>query len=239
MMRKIEPTKRMDIVLKRVEEAAADRLGDEARRVVFPIALLLVLDEHNGGDATARELVKRCWLLDGESGDAIDFYYLGWAGQPGPNKSAIRFDIGEFHACRRVLTTVGMAQFGGNADLIVLDVEATPDECVLRFDAAMRMDLSVAIKKKQIDTLGSVLQALISAAKAVESSPGIASPTRAISDRLGVSSGWTAMLDKALSTFGSWIGADRLQAFATGSIGPRVAGASLAQALAAEEERSR
>lgn len=44
----------------------------------LPVGLCLVLDEKNGGDATAQELVKRLALLDEESGNIVDFYYLGW-----------------------------------------------------------------------------------------------------------------------------------------------------------------
>ena len=97
-----------------------ERLADESDNTEFavPVALFLVIDEENGGNAIAREVVNRFNLLDRESKDAIDFFFLGWGKDP---TGKLRFNLNAFMQCRDSLQKIGVKKFGGIADLFVLD----------------------------------------------------------------------------------------------------------------------
>src|SRR4051794_7914201 len=94
---------------------------DQHHHFVMPCGLLLVIDKDNGGDITAEELVKRFHLLDQESRDIIDFYFLGWKWVGSWRREGIRFDLAAFESCRKTLRDAGVDHFGGNADLILVD----------------------------------------------------------------------------------------------------------------------
>src|SRR5436305_508353 len=67
----------------------------------MPIALLLVIDEENGGDSTGKELARRFNLLDRESKSFIDFYFLGWDLRDENDRSrGIAFNLDNYVACR-------------------------------------------------------------------------------------------------------------------------------------------
>jgi hypothetical protein len=53
-------------------------MGAGVKSFVMQVGLFLLIDEENGGDATARELCKRFHLLNSESQNVIDFYFLLW-----------------------------------------------------------------------------------------------------------------------------------------------------------------
>jgi hypothetical protein len=105
------------------------------KRFSFPIGLFFVIDEANGGDATAVELERRFHLLDTESKNFIDFYYLGW-------NNLGEFELSAFEDFRNFLKKQGITEFGGNVNLILIDLEVDYDQANLRFDRAIRIDLS-------------------------------------------------------------------------------------------------
>src|SRR5580692_55389 len=109
---------------------------------VMPVGLVLVIDKQNGGDVTAQELVDRFGVVDMESRNLIDFYFLGWhrtqaeehdrAAEGGDNHQLgksdqnaqvrsragdagppITFDLGSFEKFRTTLREAGVGQFGG------------------------------------------------------------------------------------------------------------------------------
>src|SRR5712692_5387445 len=47
-------------------------------RFLMPVGLFPVIDKDNGGDTAAEELIRRFKLLDFESKNIVDFYFLGW-----------------------------------------------------------------------------------------------------------------------------------------------------------------
>jgi hypothetical protein len=186
-----------------------------------PLGLLLVIDETHGGDSTAQELVKRFHLIDKESGNIIDFYYLGWTEVNG----SLVFDLNLFEAWRDELKRAGVRRFGGNADLLLVDVEVTPQEYYLHFEGAVSIDLSKRVKVGDFPTLGEFFQALISAAEEVRNSRRRTRtrPVFRISDELGVLFGKESIIDFVLNKFGSFIGAKRLSTIAVRNLGPKVA----------------
>lgn len=154
------------------------------RRVVLPVGLLLVVDEENGGDATAQELVKRFNLLHVESQNAIDFYFLGWEWRWEGNRSkGIQFNPEYLRLCRDALRTAGVKTSGGNAELILVDAvfEGTlgpygedrsqgifyPSGIALNFKEAIYVNMSKSRDEKEIPSVGDFLQSIIQAAKDV------------------------------------------------------------------------
>jgi len=111
------------------------------RNFVLPVGLCSVIDKENGGDTTAEELVGRFNLLDFESRNVIDFYFLGWSKSPEPSKD-IRFDLTAFEDFQLRLRDFGIPIFGGNADLILVDAEYSAEKVTLNFPEAIRIDLS-------------------------------------------------------------------------------------------------
>src|SRR4029077_8988140 len=104
-------------------DVAVPELKDRPRRrLVLPIGLFLVVDEINGGDVTAQELVKRFNLLHIDSENAIDFYFLGWQwNQRGDRSQGINFSPKSLQACRKALNLAGVKTSGSNAELILVD----------------------------------------------------------------------------------------------------------------------
>ena len=195
-------------------------------RLVLPVGIFLLIDKEHGGDATAEELAARFRLLDFESRNVIDFYFLGWhAASQSDSNHGVRFDIEAFAACRTALREAGVANFGGNADLLLVDAVYDEKAVSLDFSRACRIDLSLAVAQESVVRLGSFLQSVIEAAEMVARMPeqtthqGV---VYAISDRLGLAIARESMLDYVLATWGTIIGAKRLAAISVRNLGPSV-----------------
>ncbi len=201
-------------------------VGTGVKNFVMPVGLLLAIDEENGGDATARELCKRFHLLDSESQDVIDFYFLGWQWvKPWDRRAGIRFDLASFESCRRSLKAAGVDRFGGNADLILVDAHFGVRGSSLNFKKAIHVNLSSSAAGGEIPPLGEFLQSIIEAAARVRESGDDLQDVGAVfsmSDRLGLATARKSILDYILKKWGEVIGAKRLQALAVRNIGPKV-----------------
>jgi hypothetical protein len=198
----------------------------EEKRFIMPVGLLLVIDEENGGDVTARELIKRFNILDAESQNIIDFYFLGWEWAEYWNRSkGIRFNLNSFQSCRQTFKNAGIDRFGGNADLILVDAHFTLRGISLNFKKAIHVNLSASVADKEIPSVGEFLQSVIEAAEKVReaASSDIAEDiVFSISDRLGLATARKSIMDFFLSKWGEVIGARKLQAVAVRNLGPRV-----------------
>jgi hypothetical protein len=210
-----------------MEELAAE-LGHS--NFIMPVGLFLVVDAENGGDPTAQEVVRRFNLLDLESRNVIDFYFLGW------NKDysrGIRFDIRDFLQCRSFLGSRGVRQFGGNADLILVDAVRDPwnNRITLNFPQAIRVDLSASKENKDFPTVGGFLQSIIVVAEQIKIErmmqnedndiQGVGNPgvVFSMSNRLGLAIAKTSMLDFILEKWGKVIGAKSLKQVAMRNLG--------------------
>jgi hypothetical protein len=198
----------------------------ERKSFIMPVGLFLVIDEENGGDVTARELLKRFNLLHAESQNIIDFYFLGWEWmKPWDRSKGIRFNLDSFQSCRDSLKAVGVDKFGGNADLILVDAHFTLRGISLNFEKAIYVNLSSSAAEKEIPPIGEFLQSIIQAAERVRESaieiPG-EGVVFSISDKLGLATAKKSFLDFIYKKLGDIIGAKKLQAVAVRSIGPRV-----------------
>ena len=206
--------------------------GEWGSPLVLPIGLLLVVDEENGGSKTAQELVKRIFLLHAESKNVIDFYYLGWSFdesiRKGRSARGMRFSLREFQRFRAALTRKGIRDFGGNADLILVDAEKTKRDFVLHFERAIRIDLAAAIESARLPSVGAFTQGLIRAAEEIRAEGTGENPVWRISDKLGLASARQSMLETLFEKWGKWIGAGRLQALAVRKLGPPIRGIELA-----------
>ena len=197
---------------------------------VMPVGLVLVIDKHNGGDVTAQELVNRFGVVDMESRNLVDFYFLGWRRTTDEEKDrgdeggAITFDLGSFEKFRTALREAGVGQFGGNADLILVDAHHAPGDVSLNFAQAIRIDLSLSRAENDFPTLGGFLQALIEAAGQVRHDKALQGGglVFAISDQLGLAIAKRSLLDTFLEKFGKVFGAKRMAAVAVRKLGPVV-----------------
>ena len=160
-------------------------------------------DSEHGGDLTAQELVKRFRLLDEESSNVVDFYFLGWQQTDEPGESQrLKFDLEAFEQFRTSLRQNGVGNFGGNADLILLDAWYKDRRVALDFSKVMYLNLSQAAKSNAIDTLGAFLQELIEVGGKfrAEKTNNSSSATFWISDRLGLAvakrSAWAFIVEK-------------------------------------------
>jgi len=217
--------------------------GNTRRHFVMPLGLLLVIDEANGGDITARELAKRFHLLHEESGNIIDFYFLGWEWTvPGNRSKGIRFNLDSFKSCRIALRRLGIKSFGGNADLILVDAHhwfqpsvpgaskaapkgVGPSGITLDFREAIHVNLSSQKEEKEIPPVGEFLQSIIRAAEEVRASVAgddEAGVVFSISDTLGLATAKKSVLDFIYEKWGSIIGARRLAALTVRNLGPMV-----------------
>jgi hypothetical protein len=210
------------------------------RRLIVPVGLLLVVDEENGGDTTAQELVKRFNLLHVESQNAIDFYFLGWEWKLyGDRSKGIRFNPESLHSCRKALKSVGIRTSGSNAELILVDAvfEETlgsydedgtrsiryPSSIELNFKEAMYVNLSKSKDDKNIPSVGDFLQSIITAAEDVrEASENSKGCVFSISDKLGLATAQESFLDYIFDKWGKIIGAKKLSAVTVRDIGPVV-----------------
>jgi len=208
----------------------SDLLQEQDRSsLIVPVGLFLVISAEHGGDATAQELVKRMFILDRESKSTINFYYLGWNIDQRwidrADPEGLHFDLDGFSACRDILKRADVRDFGGNADLILVDVECVATKINLRFDAAIRVDLNSLIKSSDSQSLGGFLQALIKASEDLLSEHKGSygeRPTWEISERLGLAVSWQSFLDRILDKLGGFFGAKTLQHLAVRAIGPSI-----------------
>jgi hypothetical protein len=209
----------------------ADPHGGGRSHFVMPIALLLVIDQANGGDETAQELVARFHLLHAESRSIIDFYFMGWYWvDVQDRKKGIHFDLPSFQICRDTLKHLGIKTFGGNADMILVDAHCrfTPgagpniNDVTLDFSEAIHINLSSRRQLGDLPPLGEFLQAVVEAAEAVRADPVIRDHgiVFGLSDRLGVATAKQSLLTFVLDKFGAIIGARKLEALSTRNIGP-------------------
>jgi hypothetical protein len=136
-----------------------------------------------------------CHLLHQESGNAIDFYLMGWDWVLRADRSrGIQFDLGAFNDCRRVLQRAGVRKFGGNADLILVDAHYNGDRSgdigrvSLDFTEAVRINLASRRADAAIPPVGELLQMIIEAADEVRGSSDELQLRHvfAISDKLGL-----------------------------------------------------
>lgn len=204
---------------------------------VMPIGIFLVLDKDNGGDVTADELVRRFHLLHAESDKAIDFYFLGWQWcDDGDRTKGIRFELESFHKCRRALKEIGVATFGGSADLILVDVryryhtaktnrEGQPapygySEQEFNFPEAVQINLASSREQKKLPPVGEFLQSIIAVAEDLRQSDTSSNPVFTISDKLGIVTAKRSFLDYILKKWGSIIGAETLELLAVRKLAP-------------------
>jgi hypothetical protein len=202
----------------RVSTLALERLEAE---FAFAVAFFFVIDERNGADDTAKELVRRFALLDSESGNVLDFYFLGWRQSADPSKG-LEFDLAAFEGFRDAFRRNGIKEFGGNADLILCDAWYRKPRVFLDFTCSLHINLSDAVKKGKIDKLGSFLETLIDATNDLRSVKSGDSITFRISDKLGLAVARQSILEFLLEKWGKLIGAKKLEILATRNIGPRV-----------------
>jgi hypothetical protein len=200
------------------------------RTFCMPIGLFLVLDEANGGDKTAQELLRRFEMLSKESEEAIDFFFLGWHRDRHAEHSTIKFNVDGFLESKKMLAQLGIKAFGGNCDLILVNAQCTIPasdptldtqngfEVILRFDQAIHINLAQEIADKNLPSLGEFLSMLVVQAKDVADDRFL-DPTGEISDRLGVVFAKRAILDFIWEKLGKVIGAKSLSTIATRGIG--------------------
>jgi hypothetical protein len=197
-------------------------LASESQLETFrlPVGLFLVLDQARGGNATAEELVRRFDLLDFESKSFVDFYFLGWIRQD--KEPGLRFSWPRFQEFRTALQAIGVKEFGGNADLILLDAVWTQGRVRLDLRNAIRLDLAAAVDTGLAPHLGAFLQAVIDTARGAKADRG-ASSVFELSDRLGLAVAKQSLLDWFLDRLGRPFGGKKLSALAIRNLGDEVA----------------
>lgn len=190
------------------------------------------------GGITGNELIRRFHLLDLESKNAIDFYFLGWRWRNEIDHSkGIRFDLHSFEECRNALRDIGVkTPFGGSADLILVDLryryrngprdaDGLPayygyTELDLNFPEAIQINLATSRDKGEIPPLGDFLQSIIEVAESLHERGDNQSPVYSISDKLGIATAKRSFLDFILKKWGGIIGADKLAPLAVRNLGP-------------------
>jgi hypothetical protein len=206
--------------------------GEE--ELIMPIGLFMLLDKENGGDATAEEIQRRFKILNFESGNVIDFYFLGWH----PTESHlleesgnIQFSLRAFKEFRTLLRNLGIKKFGGNADLILVDAHIGKNsEPKLNFSKAIYIDLARQMAENNFPTLGGLLQSIIDAADDVRKSQKSAEKrgvVYSISDKLGIAFAKQSILQFFLNKYGKIIGAKRLAAVSIQNLAPDVTWSTL------------
>lgn len=201
--------------------------------LIVPIGLFMLLDKANGGDATAEEIQRRFQILNFESGNIIDFYFLGWF-QPevhGVKSDNIRFNLSAFMEFRTLLYNLGIKKFGGNADLILVDAQiGKKSEHKINFSQAVYIDLARQIAENNFPTLGGLLQSIIDAADEVRKSQkdmekrGV---VYSISDKLGIAFAKQSIIQYFLDKWGRVIGAKSLAALSIQNLAPDVTWSTL------------
>jgi hypothetical protein len=198
------------------------RLQEETglRELAMPVGIFLVLDRANGGDATADELVRRFKLIDAESRNIIDFFFLGWG--PSPDTSPpLSFDLNAFQSCRKALKRAGVKGFGGYADLLLFDAWLRGQRVSLDFEHALQIDLAEAVSLKRMANIGGFLEGLLQATEEIRKDANLG-PVARISDKLGLAVAGRSILGFVLDKWGKIIGANSLLPLATRRVGPQV-----------------
>jgi hypothetical protein len=209
--------------------AKLDDLYEEAGQKAIRIAvgLFLVIDQKNGGDSTSEELIRRFHMLDISSANIIDFYYLGWMDYSESfydPKQELEFCLPDFQACRITLKKdYGVTDFGGYADLILVDAEIDTTgkypRYVLHFEEAIRVDLAKSIKLGDIPSLGEFLDSLINAAEEFKNDQPNCGGAYYISDKLGLMYAKQSLLTSIFDKWGKFIGANTLKHLAVRNLG--------------------
>jgi len=203
---------------------------------VMPCGLFLVIDAANGGDITAQEIVKRFQLIHEESGKAIDFYFLGWEWvKPGVRSEGIEFNLKSFALCREALKGIGIQDFGGNADLILVDAHhrfwptnggsGISTTTTLDFRKAIHVNLSSRRAASEIPPVGEFLQTIIRVAEDVRDNPrglGRYAPVVSISDGLGLAIARRSVLEYIYAKWAGIIGAAKLDAVTIRNLGREI-----------------
>jgi hypothetical protein len=200
------------------------RLKDETglSELAVPVGIFLVLDRDNGGNDVGDELIRRFNLLDAESRDVIDFFFLGWA-RPQGDSAPLTFNLAAFQSSRDALHAAGIGDFGGYADLFLFDAWLRGDRIVLDFEKALHIDLAEAIAAKRFANIGGFLEGLVRAAHALRQDAVLPSgAVIRISDKLGLATAKQSVLDFFLDKWGKVIGATSLLPLATRRVGPSV-----------------
>jgi hypothetical protein len=206
-----------------------DDLYEEGGRDPIRIVagLFLVLDHKNGGDSTSEELIRRFRMLDLTSENIIDFYYLGWSEYSGglyDPKQELEFCLPDFQACRRTLKKdYGVSDFGGYADLILVDAERDTSgnypRYFLHFEEAIRIDLAKSIKSGDIPSLAEFLESLIKAADEFRSEQPTCGGAYYVSDKLGLMYAKQSLLTSIFDKWGKFIGANTLKHLVVRNLG--------------------
>jgi hypothetical protein len=192
------------------------------RELALPVGILLVLDRANGGDNIGEELIRRFNLIDVESRNVIDFYFLGWNSTPG-GAQPLAFNLEAFQSCRDALRRAGVRGFGGYADLLLFDAWLRGQRVSLDFEQALHIDLAEAVSSKRIANIGGFLEGLIQATQEIRKDADLgASAVVRISDKLGLATARRSMLEFVLDKWGKIIGANALLPLATVRIGPQL-----------------
>lgn len=221
--------------------SSAEALGEAKVEQYFlmPIGLLLVVDEENGGDVTAQQLIKGFHLLDRESASIIDFYFLGWDWlRPTDHSKGLRFDLRSFDSCRQVLKGNGIKLFGSTAELILVDVHfwchislfadtgihlVGGRRTMLNFSEAIHVNLSRGRDDGDIPPIAQFFHAIIQATEDVRLSAASADAiVFSVSDKLGLATAKQSFLEFVFDKWGKFIGAKTLAHLAVRNIGPQV-----------------
>jgi hypothetical protein len=190
--------------------------------LVFPVGIFLVLDRANGGNSIADELLRRFNLIDAESRDIIDFFFLGWS-RSQSDPGLLVFDLQAFQACRTALLNSGVVAFGGYADLLLFDVWLKNDRVFLDFEHAMHIDLAECVSSRRVPNVGGLLEGLLHSAEEIRSDVRHdSSVVLRISDQLGLATAKSSVLHFVLEKWGKIVGANSLLPLATRRLGPCV-----------------
>jgi len=185
-----------------------------------PVGMFLVLDRASGGNTIGDEVIRRFSLLDLESRNIIDFFFLGWGRS---KSSSLTFDLKAFQSCRDALHKAGVSGFGGYADLLLFDAWLRHERVSLDFENALHIDLAESVANKRIVSAGSFLEGLLQAAEEIRTDGSLNSRVVIrISDKLGLATAKRSILHFVLEKWGKIIGANSLVELATRRVGPVV-----------------
>ena len=190
--------------------------------LAVPVGIFLVLDRENGGNETAEELIRRFNLIDAESRDLIDFFFMGWR-RSDSAPSRVTFDLSAFQSCREALRKGGVGGFGGYADLFIFDAWLRDQRVLLDFEHALHIDLAESVSAKRIPSVGKFLEGLLQSIEEIRKEAAMdRSSVIRISDHLGLATAKHSILQVLLDKWGSIIGAGSLMDLATRRVGPTV-----------------
>jgi hypothetical protein len=186
------------------------------------VGLFLVIAEHHGGDASAVDAVQRLHQLRSESISAIDFHCPGWISDHG-DQGALKFDLEEFTRWRQLFMEFGLKEFGGVADLILVDAEHADNRFWLNFDQAVRINLTRATGSDGFPTLEAFYKHLMHLAQRLAEVVNRADKTASIcfSSQLALAYAGKSFVGFILKQLAGQIGADALAKMSAMGIGRR------------------